>query len=614
MATGLFTPSNDQALAKMALLFGVERKLDAALADSFRPRRSMVAYVQERCASHAAIYASMTNRRLVGVRDLTDLWRVSDLAVVVCTFDLLTPEFLDGWTAFSLESDCAPGLIAAANPERLSLQVLLRATAAVSSSRSIASANRPLWIDVLPLNSFGILDGGRRRLLGRDAPGVDILGALLAASGFLRVVTTSDGIDAPLNKELILCPMRGSAHGQSADNNSVCNDAKTVGYGRCPRCVSSNLCHRLSMNVPDAMCSPLLVAPSAISTRVLLWQTCQGVLTGSLNNGDEWGLGRHLATSGSIGALVTTCDCVTTNPQITEDLAFSIACGQEIGFALAEHNKRLKITPLSHRLFLFGDPEVRSSRDVPDSMPKLVLKDMTSERIKLASTSLYSVPAAELQVIQRAVQASPRHSTGYRDRVMALFASTSRSLYEDLLRDPDFQDAVLRHMIQRGWARWIDDWRRQAAVVDRLDSATLCRYCHDTRDVSRVALAIPSAVVRKSTMCRRCGPTEDTSLTCDLSFMVSEEGRCVLEGSFGNIPWLAYLTVMSDLREETRIYPWPKGASGEPGKEVTLVGPWPAGPLRVGLQIMADTWYQFTQPYDPPHREPARWLPGFQIA
>lgn len=614
MATDPFTLSSDPALASMALLFGVDQKLDAACAATFRPRRSTVAYVQESCEGHAAVYASMTNRRVVGVRGLTDLWKVADLAVVVCTFDLLTPEFLDQWTAFSLESECAPGLVAAASPERLLLQVLLRATAAVYSSSSVVSAGRPLWIDVLPLNSFGVFEEGRRRLLGRDAQRADILSALSVGSGFLRVVTTSDGIDAPLNRELILCPMRGSARSHSEGSNAAFNDSGTVGSGRCPRCVISNLCHRLSMNVRDAMCSPLIVAPSAISTRVLLWQTCQGVLTGSLNNGDQWGLGRHLAVSGSIGALVTTCDCVTSNLQITEDLAFSIACGQEVGFALAEHIKRIKTTPLSHRLFLFGDPEVRSSPDVASSMPKLVFNDMTSERLKLASTALYSTPAAELRAIQCAVQASPQHSTGYRDRVMTLFAPASRYPNGELLRDPEFQDAVLRHMIHRGWVRWIDDWHDQAAVVDRLDSATLCRYCRGTRDVKRVALAVPGAVVRKSTMCRRCGPTEDVPLTCDIGFMVSEEGRCVVEGSFGNLPWLAYLAVMSDLKEETRIHPWPKSPSGEPAKEMTLVEPWPTGPLRIGLFVMADTWYQFTQPYHPEHREPTRWLPGFRTA
>lgn len=557
------------------------------------PRPETVAFLHRDCGPLARLYAHLTGRRHVQLSDAAELGDLENFAVLVTRFKGLTPDVLDVLERVTHHGR-APGIICADDESGLRKQVLLRSAAlAFSVRRGRGEDQSPPWVDVFPLMPIRHYRVKSRRVVGALAAPEAVRGALGSDAGVLRVLTTSDGVDAPLGGGLIICPM---------DRPTPAADAE-----RSPRCKVTGFCHRTHKPVSEAVASGPLVAPEAVRAKVMLWQTCLGVVAGSFTMDDMWGVGRRLVASDTIGALVTTCDYILTDITSTEDLTRSLAAGAPLGSAVAQRVTSTAPRQLRHRLFIFGDPALTLPPTAEEELPKLDFAKSKQERAGLASLQTEPRPTRETAVLLSAIEVCPP-----KDRVAEWQPALSAG--REMLRsneereadgaardddrfDPEFSDIMLRYIIARRWARWIDDWLMQSAHIERAEEGIVCPTCATGAVSQRVSLVVPGAAVRRSSICRRCGPIEDAPFNSDVRLGVSDDGTCRLIGRLPTSDWLAYLAVYSDIPEETVLLRWPADDGGAPAREFSPQVEWPVGPLRMAFVMMSDSWHLFTQPF-----------------
>lgn len=544
----------------------------------------------------ARLYAHLTGRSYVVIRCLGDLHNYADYSVLVTTFDHVNPTLLESIYRSSRVKN-TPGIICAPSQAELRLQVLLR-SAALFFCRNSKPANRGSlrWVDVMPHSSFQYKTK-TRRVLGRTARRDSVRAALMSKADILRVVTTSDGIDVDIGKHSTIC--------------AIVRPEATADTTKSPRCVATGFCHRMHMPVEQALDSGVLLDPRFIRAKIMLWQTCLGVMVGSHVTDDRWGVGLQLLASETVGALISTCDYILTAAYCTETLAQEIGRGVPIGIALHNFHSARANETLAHRFFIFGDPDF-TIHTYSSSDQRLVFKPERG-RIKKRGKRPSPEPqeSTEILAMLKAIRSRPKSERGYEGELALSLARNWRGNLErdtGVLADPEFgtlqfqmRDALIRYMISRRWARWMEDWLQHQVSTERLRAGKACPTCQTAPDTYCVSLDTAETVNRRLSICRRCGIIEDVPLNSSISFSVSSTGRCNLSGTLPSTDWLAYLIIFSDNQKETTLQRWPCTSAGIPREHFRPKGDWPIGPLRLGFFMISGSWYMLTQPF--------RWVP-----
>jgi len=576
------SPQEAARLARLTTLFGGELYFPKTLSSQLTAQKETVVCLNAASATHGRLYAHLTGRSFKIIRSASDLRDDPDISVVVVKFDDLTPALLETIHQTAKERS-APGVICGANDTELRMRVLSCSAALFLSTRIVRKDfESPEWIDILPRTAVKYT-AKKRQILGANSSKQSVRSALTDGVGLLRVVTTCDGIDAFLGKHTILCPM---GHPEA-----------TVSTAKSPRCVTTGYCHRLAMPMKDALRSEVLLHPAMIRAKIMLWQTCLGILVGSEETDNKWGLGLQLLQTETIGALITGCDCLLTAAYCTENLVEQIASGQTIGSAL--HRFYDADETLVHRLFIFGDPNL-ALHAIPYPKNRSIFRPANYRpRRRTTDSDHVIVRDPEVVAMLKAIRVPRRRVED--NRAELALSLGRRWLSRSRIGDPDLseasripaqlRDALVRYMASRQWARWVDDWFQDQASIERLPGGTSCPTCRVAADSYLVALRTSMALKRRLSVCRRCGIIEDVPSDSSIRFTVSPGGKCKLTGALPSTHWTAYLVVFSGNENETTLQRWPNSPDGSPQRHFAAGNRWPVGPLRFAFLLVSRSWH-----------------------
>lgn len=571
-------PEDAAALADLAAVFGSSVEEVDATPASGPEEGPLIIGLTKRVSVAGRLYAHLTSRTYRTIASITDLPTINDVRVLICLFDDLTPDLFDVLERYA-DHHCHIGIISAATPRELLVQVRLRAAARhLSREYRPRHDGRARWIDLLPAISLGDHRAGDRWVLGSHASRSGILASLAHGADILRVVTHSDGIDADLGAGLALCDLR--QHVDVTDAISA------------PRCAVTGICHRAEPPRVVAECDHL-VSPDIIRCGIAIWQVCLGVLDGTTGVDAAWGIGRKLITSPTIGAVITTSDFVMTGPLLTEGVISQIAKGMPIGQALDEHHR--STTALSHRLFIFGDPDVALPEEAPGTGQTVVALQPAPPRTE-PDRRFPAINGSDIAFFTRALVGSKLENA---KKIVAMVGdrfddypwSSPRSDEMTTLRR-----LIADYIAERNWVRLIDDWWGRASDVSLDDEAVYCCTCGQ-RTTSFISSFAGQAADRRLSVCRRCAPIEDAPAHRRLTFRIASPDRFEIAGDLPVDDWEGRFVMFTDIKAETLTLPWPRETTGRPASSYRFSGPWPPGPLRVGACFVSDSWQISTVPF-----------------
>lgn len=534
-----------------------------------------VVYLRPDHGPLASHYASLTGRHTVWAANGADFANLKHVDIVVALFEDLTPEHFDSIHELTLHRK-APGIVSAPTTEKLEIKIRSRLIEKFRVDRlsETLRKNTAGVTDVLPLTRFETFKKNARTILGGYASHSDVRKALNEGVELLRIVTTSDGIDADLGSGRVLCPFENGIHPKGLSK-------------KVPLCVDTGFCHRTDTLGNSLNENPRVLFASDVRANILIWHTCSGVMSFSSTIDDEWGIGRRFIDSPFIGALVTTIDCVVTNPSNSEKLIDGLLAGRSVSEAVTQYARSVDYDPLTHRMFVFGDPDTKIDPSLADQtqVPRILPFSRPAD-LDIGIPNL----DAEVQLMTAIAKRGP-------ERYRHLYNGIRDELKELLPRDKmskSIKRRLIGYMVTRQWVRWMDDWVNFAVNSRRHTIRTECLYCRSLGNT--LVYEFVAGASRKATVCPRCGPIEDAPISSDVQFLV-DGGICQLWGKLPQKEWLAYLVVFTGIASDTVIVQWPADPGGMPKSRFCPEIEWPDGPLRVAFYMIERSWTTLSHPY-----------------
>jgi len=432
-------------------------------------------------------------------------------------------------------------------------------------------------IDLLPPIPVDHLLLTDRIVLGRNASAQEIRDALGSGSGILHILTHSDGIDAFLGP-LTLCPIDQPP--ENADGASS------------PLCQLTGICHRHDVPVQQAQQLDILVPPEAIAARVLVCQTCWGVLSQNPIINHAWGIGTRLFESPKLGVIITTWGVIIPSRWNLEKMFSDLLQGQPVGQALGSFLRSPVGQQSGIRMCLMGDPRVRLPKlntvthreHVMHILPRPAEVAATDDPKEIAFFRAYlkaQIPGQPNQLSEPAQRLlSTIESYGIDVRRGALSDDIHDSASQNLRRE------VLHYMLRRGGLP-VHDWIKLAEQPQVIDSHSSCYICGLRTQVFKACLHIVGMPQRRLTICQRCGLIEDAPLLAlPMKISISNKYTVRLDGNYPREKCVVGLLLEYDLKSLTKWWEWPLGPDNAPMEEFTTPAPWPPGPVDVVVFVV----------------------------
>jgi hypothetical protein len=522
----------------------------------------------------AKLYAHLTLRKCVVASDLRRLRRMGTDSVVVTTEDRVNEALLQVLSEECPEGDSV-GLIYAATLPELRQQVLIRSAAAYFSGSAAAAplVQRIDLLSTIPINSAVTPDW---HLLGAEATPEEMKQALSAGAGVLSLVSHSDGMDAPLTNNAVLCAVPGARA-----NNAPLSDS--------PACIVTGTCYRRHEPVHVALASGFLIFPDIIKARIMVADLCWGLLPPLGVVHPAWGVGRRLLENCSIGAFITGWEIMRSSLQLIAPLSDAIANGTPVGKALAEQRASEGWKKFARRMCLIGDPRVC----VPIPAEPLILDSQPENEF----SKKRSLKAGAVEFLRAYVTMARQIIAGtyddHADEVLSAVSVYQKALWTkaELERTADAPGPILREAFVKFvlgrfgvaypiWHQFADDWTS-------LEPKS-CYACQRRADVTKYYLCIPGAAARRVTNCQSCGTVEDVPLDMNLTFSVASDGEVKLNGTLPAGQSVGGLMLETSLPDQRRVFRWPNDENGELARTLRAAPPWPAGPIRVSVFIISE--------------------------
>ncbi len=512
-------------------------------------------------AEEAALYAHLTQRRVELVEGISGLERVAAPEVIVALDEQLDYDLLS-FLYRNVQSPLATGIVAAPDLSSLRLQVLVRSAAALLCCD--VDLRR---VDLLPMLAFAKTASSECVMLGQAASSQETAAMISTGAGVLSIQTHSDGIDAFLHPELILCPMVPT-HLALPEHDL-------------PRCRLNGTCHRLHIPLEEALGSGMLFPPELLQARILVLDVCWGLRPPSDVNSAGWGYMHKLLHTYRVGAILVTWEFVRTHPRLMTSLADDIAAGEPVGIALARHNR--KVEPATGNwMCLIGDPRVK--------LPAAPSMFLAGRFIALEDT-LERKEIAEQLAYLRAYITNVKHSRHgtYEDHYEAAIAALENCEREIHCLVPlrnggegslqRFRRTLLDFLCGR-WPVTAMTWMELAESAESLGSS-VCSVCRRTAEIMLWKLWTPGAPRRITTKCPNCGFSADVPENRSLRLEVNRGGTASIQGDISKAE--AALTIEG--AHGRTVLSWPMKGN-ELLSNLHLGMPWPEGPLRIGVFVV----------------------------
>jgi hypothetical protein len=562
--------SEKQLLIDIARLFG--RQTVEVTPISVTPRDTgtrLVAGYGNDVEMIGRLYAHLTQRRYLHVGAPAAAVSDDSTDVVLC-IDRAAPHELLDEIARKGKNACL-GIIWTTDADSLLRQALIRAAASVLDP---APSARSLVLSP----TAGVTEGARIGAL-------ELRGELLdpdelGSSAVLMVTTHSDGIDAMLGQRLTLCSL------VDLDLNSV--DATPR-----PKCIITGECHRQAMPIAAALASDRLVSARRLAGRVLIWNTCFGIMGRYSTVTEAWGLLPHLVASANVGCLVVLRGIVNTGSTQVLPLVATLQDGMSVGEALATWQETLNVLPhsmLRDRIFLFGDPAVVANRAVGDG-------DMHDVRaaIPVDQAPAPWIASSEGPVLRRFLEDVKVWQPDLSSRVeecrravdaYELECSSATTLRTYAERSTELQQTLLGVLTRMMWSSWLDSWMRIATIREKLSDGR-CHDCGGVTWAARYDLRPPGSAPRYYSNCASCGAIDDCPEDCEAVVVSEEHGLRLLRGG-PRSDWAGAL-LSAPVGRDLVWREWPRDENDLPQSECLLTETLQIGPI-FRLAIFIQDW------------------------
>ncbi|MDQ3804002.1 MAG: hypothetical protein M3416_09260 [Acidobacteriota bacterium] len=542
------TEEEREALSQLASLFGFSLKSVPR-----NPGRGVDACTEEvvglgrEVEFHAQLYAHLTGRRFRLFETFEELASGGSRPTVLLTLhQRLTPSVMDYMS--TADAGMIPGIISADSLDALRLQVLLRSAAA-----SLCGPVEIPRIDVQPLLPEGGFYEPGRVIVGGKASRDALIAALKQGAGVLTIDTHSDGVDAYLGPELTLCPM-----------DRVHPKASTE---KAPFCHPTGVCYRHKIPVTDARQANLLFSPDSISARVLILNSCRGVLLPGGLIDPLWGFAWRLCQNPAIGAVVMTCEMLLHQAPVSNPLSRDIASGMPVGRALAQFLGARESRSLGHRMCLFGDPRVRATSRARRGQSSL--REKRPPRIKRERVS--GSDRSDLGLLRGCLTYGRRSESKTRARFAAAalravtkyeYAAWTGGQLEGAATapGPKMRQAVLRYLLSRG--ELFEDWIKFGAFYRAIRGRRGCPNCGEPVKSYMASFRIPNVPDRRLDTCTYCEIIQDAPAGVDFSLTAVDGTALQISGKLPTENWTAGIITTS--WHVDRMWEWPAGPSGSP--------------------------------------------------
>lgn len=558
------SPSERQHLEQIVSSLGGAVEFVSEVTEGTLSGEELVVGLGPGAHEHARLYAHLTRRSCELVESLEQLAAFTQVAVVVTTYAHITEQLMDLlYDRDPLTS--APGVIFSYDDEQLSVQVLARAAARRCSHANFSRRR----VDVNPTITFGAHMSPEFSIVGGDAEPAEFREALGCGAGLLTLYTHSDGIDAYLRSDLVLCPIeRADPEGQPAP---------------APSCVLTGTCHRCQRPMTEVIGSDTLLDPAVIKANVLVYCVCWGLYPSQHVHSPAYALSRRLLESFNIGALVTSWEINIQRLPFTANLFHDIARGLTLGQALARHLSTPEGRSNYHKLCLIGDPAIH----LPPSDIRDPLANIQKFNKPPPPSSRCMAGLALLRLMINSFNSEGDDPAAH--KAIAVISKYENMLVDGLRHDAEladrFHDEMLDYltnqdtMLSKCWSRFIE-------VTETLPERTPCTIC-GRRTILRVSsLRIPGIMPRRETMCPSCGSIEDSPCDRSMSMSVEPGGLMRLDGELPTSGWVARITLERFFTRETYKWDWPAAPSGEPAPSFQVPTVWPLVPFRLSVILV----------------------------
>ncbi|HFA50717.1 MAG TPA: hypothetical protein ENJ95_17045 [Bacteroidetes bacterium] len=306
------------------------------------PKKGRVVVLDKKLAAHGRLYAHLTQRHFE-ICDPAAIAKITDLEIVVCLNQELDVHLMDGLYEKDFEHGFAPGIICAPDIEKLWEKVLLK-----SIAFHFPVQRKNDWLHYYPTLDHELQIDKQTNTIsfGGNMEGDFLKKKMTGHSDFLLIAKShSDGMDA-IFSPFVMCSLER--------NLKLLENKKT---GNLPGCLANDYCHRLQQPLAEALDSGKLFSPSRINTKLLLFNTCTGILIGSPTIDPKWGYAQELLDNPDIHTLVTSWKIITSDLEKLPSLPLGLQSGKTLGKALAEYNKTT--APVRYGLAIFGEPNLR---------------------------------------------------------------------------------------------------------------------------------------------------------------------------------------------------------------------------------------------------------------
>jgi len=556
-----------EEVREIVSLFPLDTGIAADLADERSAGATVMAAASQQRA--AVAYGLLTGRRPIIVPDDDLIARMDEHrpSVIITALDELSLPLLDKITDPDLPWP-TPGLITAPAEHvmkramAVALALRLPVSSAITDVRLVPGGSGDEAPDAWTFDAKSPAEERRQSLsLGAD---------------LLSIITHSDGLDADLGTNLILCGAQAAP--------------PLADLARAPRCVVTGRCHRQSIAAADdrrglypapetlptvarAMASGDLLFPDEIAARVLVFHVCWGLLPPSPALDNMWGVIPGILASAAVGSIVTTWQAEVTAPAHVMQLVDSLASGASLGEAVRSHNANPGARARGNRLCLLGDPLTRivrpraapPSESRPRSRRTTERPDFVSAYLELATAKL----------------AGPLHDLGLE----------TKAVYDRYLAAKDeatgdrARRAVIEFVCRRG-PLISQDWLAIGRVLPAAAGAFLCPVCMAPARMVQAQVSGVPRCRRTIVNCPRCSIARDVPTDFPLEAVRIGTGAMALFGSLPAAHWDAAILLDPILHSERRHSWWPRRTDGKPNEIFELPGDWPPGHMFIATVLM----------------------------
>ena len=335
-----------EKIKKTANIFGANCQfIPAEKIENFTnaPQKGRVVVLDEALTEHGKLYAHLTHRHFQKI-NIEEIPEIKDIEIVVSLIDDLNAHLMDHLYESNFDQSFAPGIICADTLEKLWDKVFIKAIAFHFPVRS-----KKDWLHyypTLPLESQHH-EKNAVTTFGGNISDQYLKEKMNGHSDFLLVAKShADGMDAVFNP-LIMCSLERSLGLYKKNAN-----------GKMPACLTNDFCHRLGQPLSKALASGKLFSPSQINTKLMVFNTCTGMLIDSPTINFKWGFSAELLDNPDIQVLVTSWQIITTDLEKLEALSGALRSGVPLGRALARYNQEKKTDPVCLSNFWGTSPAV----------------------------------------------------------------------------------------------------------------------------------------------------------------------------------------------------------------------------------------------------------------